>query len=127
MRGWKISVSTDIAMRVLLQLNTIFVSDVCHVLPSEILAILSILNHSLNWPVPFARELNYRVDGGHANDVDKNRLNGTEARLFDRRTRDLAYQPNYPCHSNRTVQLPTTCFSLTLQIGSHKATEDTSC
>lgn len=85
MRGWKISMSRDIAMRVLLLLTSIFVSDVCHVLPSKILAILSILNHSLNWPVPFARELNDRLDGGHAYDVDKNRVNGTEARLLDRR------------------------------------------
>lgn len=93
--------SRDVAMRVLLLLNSIFVSDVCHVLPSKILAILSILNHSLNWPAPFARELNDRLDGGHAYDVDKNRVNGTEARLFDRRHAIWiwAYQPSYPCHS----------------------------
>lgn len=62
-------------------INNTFVSDVCHILPSKFLPILytsvPILNPSLNWPVPSARELIEWTASAHV--VDQNRVNGTEA------------------------------------------------
>lgn len=62
--------------------NSTFVSDVCHILLGKFLPILytsiPILNLSLNWLVPFARELIEWTASAHV--VDQNRVNGTEAR-----------------------------------------------
>lgn len=63
---------------------------------------IPILNHSLNWSMPFARKVFEWTGPAHV--VDKNRLDGTEASLLEKRQVIWiwAYQPECPC---RTTEL----------------------